>query len=135
MVATFCGKSWRSGGGPEDTLGGVAATAGYLLAEALDFPSLKQELVVWENSGVVNGEIEEVSVCFGGPSMDVGCVHDVAVLHVTSKMVETTEEEGSLAMVGDSRDWHSMSCTPVEEGSVGKVPPVFGGLQVGTEDG
>ena len=135
MVATFCGKSWRSGGGPEDALGGVAATG---VAEAFDspsLPSLGQELVVWENSGVVNGEIEEVSVCVGGLSMDVGCVHDVAVLHVTSKMVEATEEEGSLAMVGDSRDWHSVGCTPVEEGSLGKVPPVFGGLQVATEDG
>ena len=115
-------------------LGGVAATGGYLLAEAFDtpsLPSLGQELVVWENSGVVNGVIEDVSICLGGPSMDVGCV---LVLHVISKMVETTEEEGSLAMAGDFRDWHSMGCTPVGEDSVGNVPTVFGGLQVATED-
>ena len=115
-------------------LGGVAATGEYSLAEAFDtpsLPSLGQELVVWENSGEVNGVIEDVSVCLGDLSIDVCCV---LVLHATSKMVEATEEEGSLAMVGDFRDWHSVDCTPVGEGSVGDVPTAFGGLQVATKD-
>lgn len=64
--------------------------------------------------------------------MDVGCVHGVVVLQVTSKTVEAIEE-GSLVMVAGSRDWRSVGCIPVED-SVGKVPTAFSGLQVAKED-
>lgn len=134
VVATFCGKSRRRGGGLEDTVGGVAATGGHLLAEEFDsplLPSLGQELVDWENSGVVSGEIE-VFVCLGDVSVDVGCVRGVVVLQVTSKIVETMEE-GLLAMAAGSRDWHCVGCIPVED-SAGKVPTAFSGLQVAKED-